>query len=144
MSGNDGVSPKFLLARLARDGAVRWSSPVVLPGAVVGAWATFVASQAGMMVLAVAGPRILRIIGIGVLWDGSSGEPSDLFSISADRLLQGDVRSDLQNRTWIGLLVSSGTKWARVRLALPSGGLEDDTAVDEWVPDPGAIRNPSR
>jgi len=144
VAGNADGGSIFQLARVARDGGVQWSSPLALPGPVIGDWATFVSPQAGLIVLAVAGAGVVRIMGIGVLWDGSCGEPSELFTVSADRLLYGDVRSDPQGRTWLGLLVARGEKWARVTFALPSGEREDGGPADEWLPGPGAMPSHAR
>lgn len=134
LATNAAGGADFLLAAVGREGAPHWSQPVTLPGQVLGAWATAVSAPAGVVVLALAGRGEIRVMKIAVFWDGSTGIPTDLFTVPADRLFLGDVRSDLHNRMWVGLLVERQSRWARVSFSIPGVDPQKNRPGDEWYP----------
>jgi hypothetical protein len=111
------------IVRLTTDGNIAGSAETILPGRTVGAWAISPHADERLFVLALQTNAGLEIVAYSSDAKTLLGAMRLWHTAGQSTLLAGDVRADLEGRTFVGLLVSSGGTQMRVTFAVSGPSL---------------------
>ena len=124
ISGEQLNAATLTILRLTPDGGIAAGASVQLPGRPVGSWAISPREGERYFVVALEMAAGFRVVAYSSNAQALLGNMR-VWHESAGSLMAGDVRADLEGRTFMGLLVSSNAGRIRVTFAAP--GMDDAT-----------------